>query len=256
MKYPYIIIDKDIINSREIKAVLGDFTNFLHVGTSTNYDDGLNLILEHSPELVFLEIESVIKEGSHPFELIKEVSVYLKILPRFVLVTSGKQWAYEAIRNQAYDYLLKPLDASDLRKMILRLEDELRVRYSKADRVAQSRYKIGKNQLLCLKSYGDYRFIETKNILYLKADNNSTDIILKKGVTITAFKTLKHFEKTLPLQFVRIHNSYIINSSCISRIQFAVSLCFLRNTQISIPFSRTYKKNIYLIIQRISSLNH
>jgi hypothetical protein len=47
--------------------------------------------------------------------------------------------------------------------------------------------------ILCIKSYGDYRYIAAKDICYLHADNNSTDIHLNTG-EITAFKTLKHFE--------------------------------------------------------------
>jgi DNA-binding LytR/AlgR family response regulator len=47
------------------------------------------------------------------------------------------------------------------------------------------------------KVYGDYRYIDAKDISYLQADNNSTDIHLSNGETITAFKTLKHFESVL-----------------------------------------------------------
>jgi DNA-binding LytR/AlgR family response regulator len=64
--------------------------------------------------------------------------------------------------------------------------------------------------ILCIKSYGDYRYIAAKDICYLHADNNSTDIHLNTGEMITAFKTLKHFEG-LSVPFIRIHNSYIVN---------------------------------------------
>jgi hypothetical protein len=51
--------------------------------------------------------------------------------------------------------------------------------------------------VLCIKSYGDHRYIDARDICYLQADNNSTDIHLNGGEMITAFKTLKHFEGVL-----------------------------------------------------------
>jgi hypothetical protein len=56
--------------------------------------------------------------------------------------------------------------------------------------------------VLCIKSYGDHRYIDARDICYLQADNNSTDIHLNGGEMITAFKTLKHFEGVLSYPFV------------------------------------------------------
>jgi len=84
--------------------------------------------------------------------------------------------------------------------------------------------------IICIKSYGDYRYINADDICYFQADNNSTDIHLNSGEMITAFKTLKHFESILDFPFIRIHNSYIVNRNFISRIQAGNSLCFIRNS--------------------------
>jgi DNA-binding LytR/AlgR family response regulator len=87
--------------------------------------------------------------------------------------------------------------------------------------------------VLCIKSYGDHRYIDARDICYLQADNNSTDIHLNGGEMITAFKTLKHFES---YPFVRIHNSYIVNSRYISRIHTGNAVCYIKNTTVKIPF--------------------
>ena len=110
--------------------------------------------------------------------------------------------------------------------------------------------------ILCVKSYGDYRYIDTRDIAYFQADNNSTDIHLINGEMVTAFKTLKLFEGVLPYPFVRIHNSYIVNSNCISRIHTGNALCYIKNTAIKLPFSKSYKANIDLIISEISNGNY
>jgi DNA-binding LytR/AlgR family response regulator len=110
--------------------------------------------------------------------------------------------------------------------------------------------------IICVKSYGDYRYIDAKDICYLQADNNSTDIHLNSGEMITAFKTLKHFEGVLQYPFVRIHNSYILNIDFVSRIHTGNSVCHIKNTTTKLPFSKSYKENIDKIIASIASGNY
>jgi DNA-binding LytR/AlgR family response regulator len=116
--------------------------------------------------------------------------------------------------------------------------------------------KEDKPLIICVKSYGDYRFIEAKDICYLQADNNSTDIHLINGEMITAFKTLKHFENVLSFPFIRIHNSYIVNIDYVSRIHTGNSVCYIKNTITKLPFSKSYKENVDAIINRITKGNY
>jgi DNA-binding LytR/AlgR family response regulator len=116
--------------------------------------------------------------------------------------------------------------------------------------------KEEKPLIICVKSYGDYRFIEAKDICYLQADNNSTDIHLFNGEMITAFKTLKHFENVLSSPFVRIHNSYIVNIDYVSRIHTGNSVCYIKNTTTKLPFSKSYKENVDAIINSITNGNY
>ena len=123
-------------------------------------------------------------------------------------------------------------------------------------RFLQTENTIEKPLIICVKSYGDYRYIEAKDICYLQADNNSTDIHLNTGEMITAFKTLKHFENVLAYPFVRIHNSYIVNSDYVSRIHTGNAVCHIKNTTTKLPFSKSYKENVDAIINAIASGNY
>jgi DNA-binding LytR/AlgR family response regulator len=109
---------------------------------------------------------------------------------------------------------------------------------------------------ICVKSYGDYRYINANDISYLQADNNSTDIHLSTGEMITAFKTLKHFEGVLKYPFVRIHNSYIVNTDYVSRIHTGNAVCHIKESTTKLPFSKSYKENIDAIINTIASGNY
>jgi DNA-binding LytR/AlgR family response regulator len=97
---------------------------------------------------------------------------------------------------------------------------------------------------LCLKSYKDFHYLNTDEILYLKADNNTTDFIMKDGRTISAFKTLKSFEDKLPKNFIRVHQSYILNINYVSRINYGKAICSLKSGKTQLPFSKSYKENI------------
>ncbi|MNL42357.1 LytTr DNA-binding domain protein [compost metagenome] len=117
-------------------------------------------------------------------------------------------------------------------------------------------HKPEKPLIICIKSYGDYRYLNAADIAYFQADNNSTDIYLNSGEMITAFKTLKHFESILDFPFIRIHNSYIINQNYIARIHNGNSVCYIKNSPKKIPFSKTYKSNVDIIIANFAAGNY
>ncbi|WP_367773016.1 LytTR family DNA-binding domain-containing protein [Flavobacterium sp. WC2421] len=268
MNYSYIIIDDNQESVLKTKAMADSFSELVFVATAHNYEDGLNLILENTPDLVFLEIDPVNKKSNLSLLLINELHRYLKVIPKIIVTTSKKDFAFEAIQYGVTDYLLKPLARIDFVKFILKLNKsntEAEVQILKPTVSTEERPTVFVQHestskedplILCIKSYGDYRYIDARDICYLQADNNSTDIHLNNGEMVTAFKTLKHFEGVLTYPFTRIHNSYIVNSHYISRIHTGNSLCYIKNTTTKLPFSKTYKVNIDLIISEISNGNY
>ena len=299
MSHTFIIIDDNQDDVTKTQAVAERFRNLSYIASASNYDEGVNLILEHQPHLVFLEIDPSDKKSSLSLALINELYRYLPVVPKIIITTSKKDMAYEALKYEVVDYLLKPLDINDFRKAILKFdraiksdlphmevknpvatfevldevvvealdidtehetedEDEHEVSV-KTKTVAESPMIVQKQQslVICIKSYGDYRYIDSNDILYFEADNNSTDIHLNNGEMITAFKTLKHFETVLPeAQFLRIHNSYIINVDQVSRIHTGNTVCYIKNSTTKLPFSKSYKDNVDLIINRIAGGNY
>ena len=275
INYPYIIIDDDQESVLKTKAIADSFSELDFVASANNYTEGLNLILEHTPKLIFLEIDPIDKKCNLSLLLINELYRYLKVIPKIIITTTKKDLAFEAIQYEVADYLLKPIERLDLIKSILKLkksigEDEVfMVRNSVFDNEpksivepspAQSVQKeistIEQPLIICIKSYGDYRYIDAKDICYFQADNNSTDIHLNNGEMVTAFKTLKHFEGILSHPFIRIHNSYIVNRNHISRIHTGNAVCYIKNTPIKLPFSKSYKGNVDLIISDFSNGNY
>jgi DNA-binding LytR/AlgR family response regulator len=297
MSHTFIIIDDNQEDVTKTQAIAERFRNLSFLASANNYDDGVNLILEHQPHLVFLEIDPTDKKSNLSLNLINELYRYLKTVPKIIITTGKKDLAYDALQYEVVDYLLKPLNINDFRKAILKFDraiqsdlphmevknpvatfevldateaELLEHEVAEAD-INDIEVKVtpmtldkpmapqqqDQSLVICVKSYGDYRYIDSTDVLYFEADNNSTDIHLNNGEMITAFKTLKHFETVLPSQqFLRIHNSYIINISQVSRIHTGNTVCYIKNSTTKLPFSKSYKENVDLIISRIAAGNY
>jgi DNA-binding LytR/AlgR family response regulator len=275
MNYPYIIIDDNQESVLKTKAVADGFSELVFVASANNYADGLILILEHAPKIIFLEVNPLDTSSNLSFTFIHELHLFLKVLPKIIITTSGKEFAFEAIQYNVIDYIIKPVQKIDLVKLILKLrkstseENVYLVNNQSVNLPPQLVVDKTANHpnphfvpfseqplIICIKSYGYYRYINSNDICYLQADNNSTDIHLNTGEVVTAFKTLKHFEGVLLAPFARIHNSYIINRNYISRIHTGNSLCYIKNTTVKIPFSKSYKGNIENIISAFANGNY
>ncbi len=227
-KYKYVIVDSQIDDVNELQQLLTKYSNYSCVGIARNKEEAINLIIDQLPHLVFFDTELVdgIKKKSS-FSIIPEVYQFLNWLPKFIAMNESTSFSYEAIKNGVFDYILKPLNYFDLKKTLIRFEN-------KQPNVAS----------ICLKSFTEYRFLLVDDIVYLKADNNTTDFYLKDGSMVTSFKTLKTFETVLPKLFIRIHKSYIINIKYITKIHFSKFQCSLKYTKNLIPFSKSLKSKM------------
>lgn len=263
--YSYIIIDDDAESILKTKTIADGFSELTFVASAMNYKEGLHLVLEHRPSIVFLEIDPKDPSGNLSLAFISELYRFLSSIPKIVITTAKKEWAFEAIQYGVFDYILKPVVSVELLKTVLKLK-----KVQEAINVIEVKETINPSVLpfiqtpaivenplvICIKSYGDYRYINAADISYFQADNNSTDIYLSSGEMITAFKTLKHFESILSYPFTRIHNSYIINRNYISRIHNGNSVCYIKNSSKKIPFSKTYKSNVDRIIADFTAGNY
>ena len=317
INYPYIIIDDDQESVLKTKAIADGFSELVFVASANNYSDGLNLILENSPKLIFLEVDPTDTTSNLSLSFINELYRYLKVIPKIIITTTRKDLAYVAIEYEVADYIIKPVKRIDFVKSILKIkksigeegvfiaqnqvfnapqelieeepqspddiqetiEAELQSPDDFQETIEEDTPILNETQelseehipdtfvhqivpiveqplILCIKSYGDYRYIDANDICYFQADNNSTDIHLNNGEMVTAFKTLKHFESILSFPFTRIHNSYIVNRNYISRIHTGNAVCYIKNSATKLPFSKSYKENIDLIISDFANGNY
>lgn len=243
MAYSYTIIDSDVTSNLRLQQYLSEYGEFKCCSKASNSIEGLNAILKYTPDIVFINLN---ENANAYFQMTMELHQYGNYIPIFIGISTSKNYAYEAIKNNFFDYWLLPYNEFDIRKSILRLKKMMPQEVEP--------------QTLCLKSYRDFQYLNTDDILYLKADNNATEFVMKDGTVNNAFKTLKTFEGQMPKNFIRIHQSYIVNINYISRISYGKAICTLKHNKKQLPFSRSYKENIdnlkkVLTKNTISSLN-
>ncbi|QSS98111.1 LytR/AlgR family response regulator transcription factor [Psychroflexus sp. ALD_RP9] len=202
---------------------------------ASTVNEGIDLAIDFNLNLIAFDIDYFKDQLS---QIVLDFNQSLIIPPKFIALSSTEHLAFKAFQLGFYAYFLQPFNALDFKKLALRLK------HDSPDLIAETK--------LCLQSHKDFQYINTNEILFLKADSNTTDIYLKNDKIVTAYKTLKVFEENLPKNFTRIHRSYIINKNHISRINFGKQRCTLLGTVIKIPFSKSFKPAIHHINQQLS----
>ena len=236
MRFSFLIIDGNATNVKETLELFENFPNYFCAGVVKDSQSAINQIIKVKPQLVIVRIPIKSNDTTTFFKTITELFQYLECIPYFIALASTPDYALDAIQSGFSDYTTEPLHLHELGKMLFKFEKR------NPPNIATT---------ICIKSYSDYQFVALQDIAYLKADNNTTDIQMDNGKTVNAYKTLKHFESTLPFYFLRIHKSYIVNINHVSRIHFSKSKCYLNYNEI-LPFSLTYRDNIDAIIRKIN----
>lgn len=245
MRFSFLIIDDNDITVKETLELFENFPNYFCAGIVKDSQTALKQIIKLKPQLVIVQIPIKSNDTNLVFETIKESFQYIDSMPYFIVLAPTPDYALKAIQSGFSDYSIMPLQIHQLGKSLFRFE---------------KRNQGPIVSTICIKSHSDYKFVPLQDILYLKADNNTTDIKLLNNSNnasngdnniVNAFKTLKHFENILPFYFLRIHKSYIVNINYVSRIYLSKSKCYL-NYDEPLPFSLTYKENVDAIIRKIN----
>ncbi len=175
---------------------------------SNNPFEGIELINKHNPNLLFLDVQMPTLSG---FELLKQIQpVHFDI----IFTTAHDQYAIEAIRFSALDYLLKPIDADELRtainKFLGKVKQPKKLQYNNL--VNNINSISNKDFKLALNTASGMHFFHTHDIIRLEAQSNYTKIFLQNNKSILASKTLRDYEEILlDHGFIRTHKSHLVN---------------------------------------------
>jgi two-component system LytT family response regulator len=199
-----IIIDDEDKARFALKQLLIEYaTDIQIVGEASNVTEGLQLIAETSPDLVFLDVQMPDGTGFDLLDKIPEISF------KIIFVSAFDRFALTAFKFSAIDYLLKPVNAEDLVKALAKIEKADDYQPAKIKVLLGNRSGVEK---IVLPSLDELIFVRIDEIVRCESDNNYTYFFLENGDRILVSRTLKDYEELLePMGFFRIHKSSIIN---------------------------------------------
>ncbi|MBK6937088.1 MAG: response regulator transcription factor [Chitinophagaceae bacterium] len=185
------------------------------VATCEGGTKGIAAIKKHEPDLVFLDIEMPHKNG---FDVLNETK---DLNYKVIFTTAYDQFAIKAFKFSAVDYLLKPVDITELQKAV---EKSKSINNGSLDEKLQmllNHLRPGPQKLthkIALPVDDAMQFMEPDDIIRCESDSNYTHIFLANGKKITMAKTLKEVEENITgTPFFRIHQSHLVNMNHISK---------------------------------------
>jgi len=234
------ILDDENSNIEILKKILQDANGVEVVWTANNIDDGRKKIETETVDVIFMDI----KMPPHTsFELLEEISE-----PNFevIFVTAYQEYAVQALKMAAMDYILKPFKASD----ILAALDKVRNKQNKFGAIAG----LMKNYFntmpdnfskIVVHVADGYDIVDINDIMYIEALDSYSKLKLKGNQSYVASKSLKDFEELLVEKgFYRIHKSYLINIRHMIKIVKGISASVIMTNGTSIPISAR-KKDVF-----------
>jgi two-component system LytT family response regulator len=235
-----VIIDDEPEAIRQLVFELSRAGNIEIAGTSTDALSVNRILQETRPDILFLDVQMPQKNG---IEVLKEIS---SAIPGFsvVMVTAYNDFMLDAFRNEAFDFLLKPVNSDEIQNLITRYYEK-RLEYVNREKVDSLVTHLKRK--IRIPAITETWFFSPEEILYFGADGKYTHIFQADGTSLTTSVNLGAIEELLPNgDFCRISKSYIVNLGYLKRIDRKKKCCVLSagNDEIELPVSRIYTSNL------------
>lgn len=210
-----ILIIDDENRTRELIAKMIDSFDFdvITIPEGENVKSGIAAIEKHQPDIVFLDIQMPDGTG---FDVLGSIPN-----KRFevIFITAHEEFAIKAIKFSALDYLLKPVDLSELKSA---LEKAIEASNQGSERAQfdalSSNIQSNEKRRLVLKTQESVHVVELDQIIRCEADRNYTSFFLLDNKKILVSKTLKEYETLLSgYNFLRVQQSHLVNLNFIDR---------------------------------------
>ncbi|WP_317900178.1 LytR/AlgR family response regulator transcription factor [Aurantibacillus circumpalustris] len=202
-----ILVDDEEKSLKNLTILLNEYCNNVEIiNTASNALQAVKLILSNKPDLVFLDVQMPGYNGFDVLEQIGEVSSTV------IFTTAHKEYAINALRKGAFDYLLKPIDGDDLKNCILRATEKI----SKEKNLDLS--PNANKGIIELSVKDGIIFIRQEKIVRLEASGSYTVFFMDNDIKHLVSKSMKEYEALLdPTVFFRCHNSHIINLKMVAK---------------------------------------
>ncbi len=179
-----------------------------------NVPEAVKAIQLHQPDVVFLDVDM---PGYTGFELLDFIA---NVNFEIIFTTAFSEYALQAFRVSALDYLMKPINIKELVIAVQKAEQKQKPdTYNRQLQLILENYNSKKVETIAISTLDTIEFVNVNDIIYLQAESAYTRIVINDAKDIVASKNIKEFEDTLVANnnFIRTHRSYLVNINYIVR---------------------------------------
>ena len=208
----------------------------------------IEIIKSENPDVVLLDIRM---PGGSGFDLLRKL---MPLTFKLIFITAYEEYAVQAFKFSALDYILKPLNTAELIAALVKADSQIRVDSlnTKLDNFINNMGAISKEaKKIVINARDSINVISINDIVRCEADDSYTNFYLLNGKTILAPETLKVYEEMLsPFGFYRSHHSHIINSAHINKFDKEKGVLEMSDKSI-VPVSVRKKDQLITVLQKI-----
>lgn len=233
-----VIIDDEPLARSLVKEYLQEHTDIEIMQECGDGFEGVKAIMQHKPDIIFLDIQMPKITGFEMLEL-------LDYPASVIFTTAFDEYAIKAFEAHAIDYLLKPFSKERFNKTLKKWKDQRSTTEAKPNTAVllENTHKQPEEQnRVVVKNGNNIKIIPVNDIQYIEAYDDYVKIFTKDGYSLKK-KTMSYFEQSLNAdQFVRVHRSYIVQVSQITKIEAALEKdthIALLKSGVKIPLSKT-----------------
>src|SRR6266550_3169428 len=211
-----LIVDDEKPARDELAFLLKSFPEVHLVGQGKNGVEALALIKEHSPDLVFLDVQM---PGLNGFGVIKKLMDRKMKMPHVVFATAFDQYAVQAFEVNAVDYVLKPFDKARIAKAIARARKMLETETSATERLEQLVSQLGAAKpsssppvKILVRSQQKLLLVDGEDLIWASIDRGSICVMARSAEGTSKYRTLEDLNEALDSgSFWRPHRSFLVN---------------------------------------------
>ncbi|MDX2150133.1 MAG: LytTR family DNA-binding domain-containing protein [Bryobacteraceae bacterium] len=248
-----ILVDDEQLAREELAFLLRDYPDIEIVATGSNGVEAAQLIEELEPDIVFLDVQMPGSDGLSVVRQLREKNVPL---PHFIFATAYDQYAIEAFKLEAMDYLLKPVERE---RLDLTVERARRAVFDKRQAPAEaagggaSKPALQRTKLLVKASNRNF-IIDANDVIYATIEDGLITVVTTTIEGISNYRTIEELQSNLdPDTFWRVHRSFLVNINRIREVipwfKSSYQLKMDDKKQTEIPVSRVQTKRLRALLK-------
>jgi two-component system response regulator LytT len=211
-----VVVDDEQLACDELSYLLKDFPEIEVVATGSNGLQAVEMIRQMEPDLVFLDVHMPGLDGMGVIRRLREEDIEL---PYFIFVTAYDQYAVEAFRLKAMDYLLKPVDKGRLAETIEHVRRTIQDKKAPdAAAVPKSNPAAPRTKLL-VRANNRNLIVDANDVIYATIDNGLITLVSTNIEGHSNYRTIEDLQANLDRDlFWRVHRSYLVNINRIKEV--------------------------------------